>query len=277
LGRVWSESLKNLITPCRVLKQEGKIHLSKLDMGMGRKDYDSGWYFLFNDGLLITEKKKDEKYVFKYFVDFQGEDSIKIKDVDTQAVQNAFQILTPSLTLFLSCIAPEEKVAITEHIKNYRNQKHIKSPSGNISSSAITADCVPPKAMKKLGDVFVDKGVDLTVTIFNTETFKEGKKEYTVYHVQIRNDATNKKTDITKRYSDFDHLYKKLKKQFGSSEEIPELPKKHIIGSMSKDTVESRRVMLELFLQNCVQKDLIRNSDVFIHFLRSEFNGRKET
>jgi hypothetical protein len=76
--------LQKLMTPTRTFKQEGKIHLSKLDMGMG-KNYDSGWYFLFNDGLLITEKKKDEKYVFKHFVDFQQE-SVKVKDVESEGM-----------------------------------------------------------------------------------------------------------------------------------------------------------------------------------------------
>lgn len=59
----------------------------------------------------------------------------------------------------------------------------------------------------------------------------------------------------------------KLKKEFPAKDFV-ELPKKHIIGSLAKSTVESRRVMLEIYLQALVQKDEIRRSDVFLDFIK---------
>jgi hypothetical protein len=57
-----------------------------------------------------------------------------------------------------------------------------------------------------------------------------------------------------------------LKKEFPEME-FMDLPKKHLVGSLSKETVESRRVMLEMYLQALVQRPEIRSCSVFHDFI----------
>lgn len=109
-----------------------------------------------------------------------------------------------------------------------------------------------------------------------------------MYHTKIRDDKTKKGTIISKRYSEFDQLHKavcviiliitlpffinltpksQLKKEFPDMD-FMDLPKKHLVGSLSKETVESRRVMLEMYLQALVQRPEIRTSPIFIEFIQ---------
>lgn len=59
--------------------REGQIAECALEAKAG-KEIENLWYFLFNDSLVVTERKKDDKYQFRSFVDFTA-DSMKIKDV----------------------------------------------------------------------------------------------------------------------------------------------------------------------------------------------------
>ncbi|EGC34238.1 hypothetical protein DICPUDRAFT_153591 [Dictyostelium purpureum] len=106
-----------------------------------------------------------------------------------------------------------------------------------------------------------------TVIINKSESKKEaGKKEYTVYNISISDDETGECFNIVKRYSDFDNLNKKLTKKF-PTEKLKDLPKKHYINSLGSNTVESRRLMLEVYLQHLFQIESIKQSIYLKNFI----------
>lgn len=67
------------MTPSRKYLSDGPIYECALDAKAG-KDFEKLWFFLFNDALLITERKKDEKYQFRALVDF-AEDTLRMKEI----------------------------------------------------------------------------------------------------------------------------------------------------------------------------------------------------
>ena len=60
--------------------RDGPIAECTLEAKAG-KEYGKYWYFLFNDSLIVTERKKDDKYQMREMVDFSADTSMKIKDV----------------------------------------------------------------------------------------------------------------------------------------------------------------------------------------------------
>jgi hypothetical protein len=60
--------------------RDGPIAECSLEAKAG-KEIEKQWYFLFNDSLVITDRKKDDKYQFQTMVDFTNDSSMKFKDV----------------------------------------------------------------------------------------------------------------------------------------------------------------------------------------------------
>jgi hypothetical protein len=69
-----------LVKPGRMYVRDGPISECTLEAKAG-KEIGKYWYFLFTDALIITERKKDEKYQTREMVDFTADTAMKIKDV----------------------------------------------------------------------------------------------------------------------------------------------------------------------------------------------------
>jgi len=76
---------------------------------------------------------------------------------------------------------------------------------------------------------------------------------------------------VIRRYSEFDALYNKLKKTFPHLKFVS-LPKKHILGNLGTDIVESRRVVLETFLEDILIKPEVSSCSDFVIFLQPSDN-----
>lgn len=102
-----------------------------------------------------------------------------------------------------------------------------------------------------------------------TATGNDGKP-YTAYLINIQQPrdagtATERRT-IARRYNQFAALHKQLIDFFPKSE-IPKLTSKKFIGNRSKETVEKRRVKLQLYLNQIGSKSHLLYSDMVQAFL----------
>ncbi|KYQ90374.1 pleckstrin (PH) domain-containing protein [Tieghemostelium lacteum] len=284
---------QELVCPSRHFIKRGVISNCKLDTNRFTKDSDEMIYLLFNDSLLlVTGNSSDSRLQFKYFFELT-DNQTRVKDMDdSQVIKNSFQLISGVVTLIFACQSAKEKQDLVQHIQNFHSKskrpltmtlsnginipnisQSSGSSSGSLTSGSLGAT-LSPTYDDSVNEFYI--GGPHTVKIFKTENKKDqGKKEYTLYHISISKDSSDEVITITKRYSDFDHLSKKLKKKF-PDQEFKELPKKHLINSLGTSTVESRRIMLELFLQHCFQLDTIKQSSHIINFIQSlkpQFNS----
>ncbi|GAM23362.1 hypothetical protein SAMD00019534_065370 [Acytostelium subglobosum LB1] len=249
----WDEST-DLVNPSRHFIKQGIIYKCQLDSRFA-KDREELAYFAFNDSLLVVEKRDSTKYQFKYFFELA---KTRVKDVeDSQVLQNAIHIIHGETTAMFAFDTPRLKGAIIEFIEKGKVNKRMTTALG-LADYASTNNLDPAQ---------VGEG-PFNVQIKKTESKKlPGKKPFTVYIIDIVNEGTGEVSSLSKRYSDFDHLHKKLKKKFPDTG-IRDLPKKHLLNNLGTNTVESRRVMLEVFLQDLFQKELLKNSELLLKFIR---------
>ena len=73
----------------------------------------------------------------------------------------------------------------------------------------------------------------------------DSKPGYTVYLVEVNNNGRCQ--TITRRYSEFDELYKHLRK-IAPPSELPEFPGKHLLNRSSR-LIEQRRLALDLYVR----------------------------
>lgn len=103
-----------------------------------------------------------------------------------------------------------------------------------------------------------------SVKVVGTET-RVAAKEYTVYIVDVVDRDTQREFKIFKRFSDFDELHSKLKKQYPN---LPVLPKKTIFSSMSAKVMEGRKLGLDSYLQQLAMRlDVLESSGELRTFL----------
>jgi len=113
----------------------------------------------------------------------------------------------------------------------------------------------------------------LLVSIGNTETRRDKGKDYTAYKLSITDRETNQKYLIYKRFREFDALHKLIKKRFPNYN-FNHLPPKMVMGSLNKEIVESRRIMLETYITSLLSKEDVFSSSEIKEFF--ELNGKRE-
>ena len=99
-----------------------------------------------------------------------------------------------------------------------------------------------------------------------SEKYVEGKTA-TFYLIELISHVTNKTWTIEKRYSEFKTIYDKLYKIFPR---LPSIPGKTLTKITSKQGLDKRKELLQIFLRDCVQRrDILQNVD-FQKFLELE-------
>ncbi|EFA81992.1 pleckstrin domain-containing protein [Heterostelium album PN500] len=243
----WDEAY-DLVNPSRHFIKQGIIYQCHLDTRFAKNLLEM-FYFAFNDSILIAEKKDSTKYQFKYFFELS---KTRVKDVDDSQGET---------TAMVSFHTPQLKKNMIEYIE--------KGKQGHRSQSDISQSSFSSFSDLQQKTVLYNYNVQIK----KTESKKiQGKKPFTVYIIDIVNESTGDLFSISKRYSDFDSLHKKLKRKYPDAD-IRDLPKKHLINSLGTNTVESRRVMLEVFLQDLFQKETIKNSSYLLNFISKESNN----
>jgi len=272
----WDETYGELVHPARLFIKQSTILNCKLDTRFS-KDLDTMVYFLFNDSILITNNKDSSRYQVKYFFEFS---ETRVKDIeDSLVLKNSFQLISAKSTAFLAFETNVEKKNLIQHIEQKQQKsKHrqtillLDSNDSNITVNNNNNNMNNNSNNNSNNNNNNGNGniTHFNVTISKYESKKEsGKKEFTIYYINIINESTGETFDISKRYSDFDHINKKLKKKFPDVQ-LKELPKKHFMNSLGSNTVESRRLMLELYLQHLFQIESIQKSTVLWSFIKSE-------
>jgi hypothetical protein len=108
-----------------------------------------------------------------------------------------------------------------------------------------------------------------------------GQSEIVFYEVRCKIHLSSSKqiSDVLfKRFSDFDRLDQKLRKNFPALS-LPELPKKKVFGNLNSNFVEKRRKELEYYLYHLIthENTTIRNSADLLAFLPASFARESRT
>ena len=91
------------------------------------------------------------------------------------------------------------------------------------------------------------------------------------YSIQVTSEGREEPYVVYRRYREFDAIWRTLRKKFPQCN-LMQLPKKHIMGNLKKDIVESRQVMLETFLEDILTKPAICQSSELFIFLQPSDN-----
>jgi hypothetical protein len=108
--------------------------------------------------------------------------------------------------------------------------------------------------------------IQITSAIFE----KSNLSKYVAYEIKLF--QNNEKLELRKRYTEFKQLRKQLLQTWGGTY-IPPLPPKKLMvtstkGKFDPSFIESRRKILEKFLQQCIKIPHLSNSEIFQSFLK---------
>lgn len=115
---------------------------------------------------------------------------------------------------------------------------------------------------------FVTSTISVSVPEFN-EQYVNGKT-VTFYTINIINHFSKHNWTLVKRFSEFEALYKDLTKLLTN---IPTIPKKTLFKVSSYEALTKRRIELEQFMKECVNRKDILSSEPFKAFLEIEKNS----
>lgn len=104
------------------------------------------------------------------------------------------------------------------------------------------------------------------------------KKKHVEYVLTII--TAEKSWKISKRYNDFLHLHKALKKSFGLNRKamsLPPLPPKLIFGNLQKNIILKRKTRLQQYLNSCIRNKEICESAVLNRFLNRDAAGKNSS
>ena len=107
----------------------------------------------------------------------------------------------------------------------------------------------------------------IMVDISNFEEKYISSKVITVFNINVYDNLTRKKWTLSKRYSEFETLHKNLLQLIPN---VPTIPGKSFFKLTSKDALEKRRIHLENFLHECVNRKDIMASEYLKNFLELE-------
>jgi len=259
--RLIGDDVPNIVMPSRHFITEGTLQKVNLDAKQG-KEVDTLCVFLFNDCILYT-KKEGHKLKFRGLASL-AEGTCRVKDIpDMEVVKNAFSIISPDQSLTLSCESMDKKFKwinlLNKQIALGMEVRHQRFQSMKMSA---------PPSLKASKD-----GVhNLSATITGTKVLYEKGDPFTCYCIQVTpNDRGAEPYTVYRRYREFDELHKAVRKKFDHHTFVP-LPKKHFINNLKNDIVESRRIVLETFLEDALMKPDVCNSSEFVIFLMPSDN-----
>ena len=115
---------------------------------------------------------------------------------------------------------------------------------------------------------FIHNVINISIPSF-TEKYINNKT-ITFYTINIINNINQKTWSIDKRYSDFESLYKTLKKTISN---LPSFPGKTLFRPKSKESVTKRKNHLEQFIQTSITRKDIFNNELFSSFLNINENS----
>ena len=95
------------------------------------------------------------------------------------------------------------------------------------------------------------------------EKYVDGKI-ITFYKIQIYDNLSKETWTLDKRYSEIDLLHKTLSKLYPN---IPPMPGKTLFKIKSKDQLDKRKNLLEIFLKECINRKDIESNESFKYFL----------
>ena len=104
----------------------------------------------------------------------------------------------------------------------------------------------------------------IMVDISNFEEKHISSKVVTFFNINVYDNFSRTKWVLSKRYSEFEALYKNLSKLITN---VPTIPGKSFFKITSKDSLEKRRSHLEKFLHECVNRKDIMASEHIKNFL----------
>ena len=104
----------------------------------------------------------------------------------------------------------------------------------------------------------------IMVDISNFEEKYISSKVVTFFNINVYDNFSRTKWVLSKRYSEFEVLYKNLSKLITN---VPTIPGKSFFKLTSKDSLEKRRSHLEKFLHECVNRKDIMASEHIKNFL----------
>ena len=107
----------------------------------------------------------------------------------------------------------------------------------------------------------------IMVDISNFEEKYISSKVITFFNINVYDNLTRKKWTLSKRYSEFETLHKNLLQLIPN---VPTIPGKSFFKLTSKDALEKRRIHLENFLHECVNRKDIMASEYIKNFLELE-------
>eukprot|EP01103_Thecamoeba_quadrilineata_P012404 TRINITY_DN3192_c0_g1_i2.p1 TRINITY_DN3192_c0_g1~~TRINITY_DN3192_c0_g1_i2.p1 ORF type:complete len:676 (-),score=126.36 TRINITY_DN3192_c0_g1_i2:87-2114(-) len=271
------EGVQTIITAGRYFIREGLVKIiCSLDSRNHRNHYKKRWFVLFNNSLLSCsvrfKEPKDAKdpkdtKVFKKSELILFSSTVLLKNIeDIGVVKNAFHLITPEKSFQVQCFTLDEKNSWMKDIEHFSSDSVKKVASLGAILSTRTPNG-PDTAIKWSPTNELKEDNRLTAQIINTESKRNKNKEYTVYVINITRGHIQ--YSITRRYREFDELKKKLDSKYSDAKWLGDLPSKHIIRTMNKDVIESRRIMLDGFLQEILLHPQLRESIEVLFFLRT--------
>lgn len=156
-----------------------------------------------------------------------------------------------------------EVVGLDPHVGCYAINTEINAPDGEqflafvqIADVAVHVEEVEERAIVENASMPIPDEIGLvSARIVDSRVVNRTGKKFIQYKLEIR--TTNYGTVYCwKRYSTFRSLCERLQKEAGySKKEIPELPKRHITGNFSQQTIGGRAEKLNLFLNAAVKAE----------------------
>ena len=110
---------------------------------------------------------------------------------------------------------------------------------------------------------YVNNIITISIPDFN-EKYLEKKKAVTFYNIHVYNWYKDSEFTLSKRFSEFDDLYKNLSNLISN---VPSIPKKTLFKVSAFEALNKRRIELENFLKICIERKDIFNTKYFFEFL----------
>ena len=108
---------------------------------------------------------------------------------------------------------------------------------------------------------YVNNIITISIPDFN-EKYLEKKKAVTFYNIHVFNWYNDSEFTLSKRFSEFDELYKNLSNLVSN---VPSIPKKTLFKVSAFEALNKRRIELENFLKICIERKDIFNTKYFLN------------
>lgn len=149
----------------------------------------------------------------------------------------------------------------------YENDQSAKSPHDSSLSRSVSHNNINNDIVNDLEPIRSTWYDIWSLRIGSADIrFDMNKKPYVSYTIHVTHHPTNQHWSISKRYSEFLKLHKKLKRQLNIIDTT--MPKKHIFDDhLSQSFIQQRRDELAQFITQLSWNKKIQHSDIFMKFL----------